>query len=318
MNKICLVICYFGKFPDYFYLWKNSALANNTIDFLIFTDNKIKSEKNIKIVNCTLESIKKKFEDKLGFEIALHNPYKMCDFKTSYGFMFEDYLTNYDFWGYCDIDLVFGNIRKFITEKILKDNEVVLNLGHFTLFKNNEKLRRIFMMQGAIYDYKKVYTSNENYAFDEMSGLHLILKKNAINCYKKIPIADINRRYVSFMLEEGTNYKEQVFYYMNNGIFRDYKINNKIYTDELMYLHFQKRKLEIKISYDTTSYYICPDGFLEMSVPSDFSLNAYNEKIERKSKVKYLISKIREFKQKDLKAKIIWLKQKIYSNRRKK
>ena len=49
----------------------------------------------------------------------------------------------YDFWGYCDIDLIFGNIRKFITDDILDKYDKILSRGHFTLFRNKDSINTI-------------------------------------------------------------------------------------------------------------------------------------------------------------------------------
>lgn len=41
MNRIALIIPYFGKLPNYFHLWKESCKKNTAIDFILLTDNKI-------------------------------------------------------------------------------------------------------------------------------------------------------------------------------------------------------------------------------------------------------------------------------------
>ena len=40
MQKIILIICYFGKLPNYFDLYLETCKYNDTIDFLMFTDQK--------------------------------------------------------------------------------------------------------------------------------------------------------------------------------------------------------------------------------------------------------------------------------------
>ncbi len=46
MNKIVVIGVYFGNFPEYMNLWLKSCEFNKEIDFIIFTDNIIKT--NIK------------------------------------------------------------------------------------------------------------------------------------------------------------------------------------------------------------------------------------------------------------------------------
>lgn len=47
MNKIAIIIPYFGSLPNYYDVWKKSVIKNETIDFYLVTD--IKNIKNEKI-----------------------------------------------------------------------------------------------------------------------------------------------------------------------------------------------------------------------------------------------------------------------------
>ena len=91
---------------------------------------------NVKIVNITLQDIKQRVDKVVGFDAKLTTPYKLCDIKVMYGEVFSDYVKGYDFWGYCDIDLIFGDIRKFLTDKVLASAEKCYVLGHFSIYKN--------------------------------------------------------------------------------------------------------------------------------------------------------------------------------------
>ena len=65
MKSICLVYPWFGKFNSYFDLWLESAIKNDSIDFLIYTDKSniawIKERfllpNNIKIFESSLSEI---------------------------------------------------------------------------------------------------------------------------------------------------------------------------------------------------------------------------------------------------------------------
>jgi len=45
---------------------------------------------------------------------------------TGGGLIFEDYVAGYDFWGHCDLDVVWGDIRKFLHTRILSDSDIIL------------------------------------------------------------------------------------------------------------------------------------------------------------------------------------------------
>ena len=61
-----------------------------------------------------LEAIKQQVQKMFDFPIYLDHPYKLCDYKPAYGYIFPEYTKGYDYWGHCDMtDCIFGNLRKF-------------------------------------------------------------------------------------------------------------------------------------------------------------------------------------------------------------
>lgn len=115
MLKICIVGVYFGKFNEYFPLFLKSCGYNKTVDFLFFTDNEYSENipENVKFVKTTFNDIKVKIQSFFDFQICLDKPYKVCDFRPFYGVLFKDYLIGYDYWGHCDFDMLFGDLRYF-------------------------------------------------------------------------------------------------------------------------------------------------------------------------------------------------------------
>lgn len=86
----------------------------------------------------------------MDVKISSENPYKLCDIKPAYGQVFSEYIQDCDFFGFGDIDVVYGNIREFITESILEEyglittNDKRVN-GHFCLLRNSLDMRTAFM-----------------------------------------------------------------------------------------------------------------------------------------------------------------------------
>ncbi len=63
--------------------------------------------------------------------------------KLAFGFLFAEIKKGYDFLGHGDIDVVYGNIRDFMTEEVLNNQDVIsswhdYNTGTFCLFRNNK------------------------------------------------------------------------------------------------------------------------------------------------------------------------------------
>ena len=135
--KRIVILPYFGKFNSYFKLWLESCSKNETIDWLLVTDCDITYElsSNIKIIKTTMNQLKNDFQKKFDFKIRLEKPYKLCDYKPLYGYLFSDYIQGYDFWGYCDCDLVFGDIDSFLDVDLFEQYDKVLRNGHLSLIR---------------------------------------------------------------------------------------------------------------------------------------------------------------------------------------
>jgi hypothetical protein len=170
--SIIIVICYIGRLPWYFDYFLHSCKFNTTVDFLIITDDRNYNKDlppNVKFLYATIEEVNALATEKLGFQTAIYSPYKLCDFKPAYGLLFVEYLKDYDFWGHGDIDVIYGNIRNFITHDVLNGFDLIavrddFLTGYFLLFRNNEVMQRLFTNSR---DYKKVFSSPRHFCFDE-------------------------------------------------------------------------------------------------------------------------------------------------------
>ncbi|MEQ1554498.1 MAG: DUF6625 family protein [Ferruginibacter sp.] len=170
-NKIAVIICYYGSFPWYFPYFLHSCKFNESIDFFIFSDitHKFQVPPNVKIIHKSIEEIKELASKKLGFQVNLDFPYKLCDFKPAYGLIFEDYIKLYDYWAQSDIDIIYGNLRNFITDDFLNKYDFIsvrhdYTSGCFALYKNNMLMKNIFKRSK---DYKIVFSNSKHYCFDE-------------------------------------------------------------------------------------------------------------------------------------------------------
>jgi hypothetical protein len=174
-STIAIITCYFGRFPWYFPYFLHSCKFNPTVDFIIVTDSneRYNLPNNVYFIKRSINDIERIATKKLGFEVTIPYAYKLCDIKPAYGLLFSNIIKKYDFWGHGDIDVLHGNIRKFMTEKILTKYEIIsvrhdYITGTFTLFKNNCKMNTLFMQSK---DYIKVFSSPNHYCFDECNFL---------------------------------------------------------------------------------------------------------------------------------------------------
>ena len=113
-SRIAFIVPYFGRFPNYFQLWLISCKNNPTVDWYVLTNDQTTFDypKNVHVIHESFEGMRGRVQSFFDFKLAIEDPYKLCDFKPAYGEIFAQYLRNYDFWGCCDIDAIFGDIRK--------------------------------------------------------------------------------------------------------------------------------------------------------------------------------------------------------------
>jgi hypothetical protein len=150
-KSIVMIIAYFGKWPDWIHFFMASCAANPTIDWLIYTDCDApeNTPTNVRIRTLEFGDYQRLIRERLtpGFQAA--SPYKMCDVKPFLGFLHRDEIEGYDWFGFGDLDVVYGNLRRFITDDVLERHEVFSShagrlSGHFALFENSLKHREMF------------------------------------------------------------------------------------------------------------------------------------------------------------------------------
>lgn len=251
MNKVCIIIPYFGKFPNYFDFWLKSAYYNDKFDFLIFTDNKsYHTQNNVKFIHMSFEAFKKLLQKQVEFPICLNEPYKLCDYRPLYGCALQKYISNYKFWGFGDVDLILGNLSNFISDDILNKYEKIYELGHLTLLRNTIRCNNLWNVKHHLknaYRYDEAFKTPYPCHFDETNGLTQIAKLKKINTYTHNDFADIDRTKFNFRLLGIQNKLVPGIFIWNNGrLIYKFINNNKVQIKEVEYAHFQKRKLKVE------------------------------------------------------------------------
>lgn len=188
MRSILVIHIWIGKLPNYFHIWRRSCENNPTIDFLLCTDQNVSESSNFFVQKTDLNNLRERAADFLNFDVALQDARKLCDFKGIFGYMFNEWTEKYDFWGYCDSDLIFGDIRAFLTDEILHTHDYILGMGHFhiqscnlnkfhTVLESATGMGKIGYWTDKLIPenftsdigsgYKIVYTDPKNHIFDE-------------------------------------------------------------------------------------------------------------------------------------------------------
>jgi len=272
-SSICLIIPYFGKLPPYLACFLRSCECNPDIDWLVLTDDQ-KPDRlppNVHYQQTRLAGLRSRFSAKMGLDVEIPTPSVLCNFRPAYGFLFEEELKGYDFWGHCDFDMVFGNLRKFLTEEILGSHEKVLCRGHLTLYRNIEKVNRYFMLDcPGVPNYREKYTTRgvPQLQWDEWQGINLILRYHGIKQFHDEFIVDVEPpsrwKITRFKSTAGPNYLKQVFYWHEGRVFHaHYNCDLGLADDEYAYIHFQKRPMPAPgfDPFSAPGFLITPEGF---------------------------------------------------------
>jgi hypothetical protein len=202
MKTIGILIPYFGKWPEWIQLFFDSVKRNKTIDFHFLTDcdTTLCSAPNVFFYQMTFDQYVSVAEDRIGEPINIPNPYKICDLRPMFGIIHAEILEKYNYYGWTDVDLLFGDIREFYTDEILASHEVFSThstriSGHLALFKNNSQNRTKYL---SIYDWKGAVQNPEFVGIDEhgITNAYTMTVFDKINEKFKLSINNFITRYV--------------------------------------------------------------------------------------------------------------------------
>ena len=266
-KKICIICPYFGSFPDYIDFTFKSMNNNCFIQWIIFTDNNCEkyNYNNIKFIHHSFQGMKKKIKSKIGTEISL--VYKLCDYKPLYGLLFEEYLEKYDFWGYCDLDVIFGDLKLCFSDYMLETYDKIFEMGHLSIYKNNKEINKaLYTINDYGFSYKAILNSDYIYVTDESFtnhiGINELLERKGYRVYRDHDLfMDTKKQYRNIHYLKGRYNQYYYFLYQNKKLYM-----KNYYTDicmEYAYVHFQKRSFSQIVTNNTDEFIIVPKGFYD-------------------------------------------------------
>lgn len=169
--SIIIIIPYFGKWPFWMPFFIESCRANPNINWLLLGDcdvlddlpNNVEQRFFAFVDYCAFVS------ECLGINFNPSNPYKLCDLKPALGFIHEADVASYDFWGFSDLDLIYGDLRSYFSDERLRKYKVLSTherriSGHFCLLRNEPELNSLFW---KIPDFVRRAEDPKNHALDE-------------------------------------------------------------------------------------------------------------------------------------------------------
>lgn len=269
-KEIIIFIPYFGKLPVYFQTFLHSCQGVEKIHFYIFTDD---AEIGKMVVPSTVSYNLMTF-DELAKRISSLNlgelpySYKLCDYKPLYGLIFSDYAEGYDYWGYCDVDTMMGDVDGFLAKINYKQYDRIGEKGHFTIYRNVERLNYLYKTKlpniPPIYDFDFVKQTTYPCNFDE-SGMNWICDKKGVSFYKCNHVAQMTIVH-DFHLHTSKRFQQpEIFVWEKGHVYCYYRENGELKKEEYMYIHFEDRKNMPAIEPLSDKVLITHEGFRSFS-----------------------------------------------------
>ena len=267
MKSIVIIFPYFGMLPPQYKMWRASALKNPTIDFMFFTDADVEPAKNIIVHKMQFEEFQKIAQQAFDFPIVLDRPYKLCEYKQAYGYMLQDYIKGYDFWGFGDLDLVYGDIRSFITDDVLK-HKFLLGWGHLSLLRNDEDANTYFMKQIPGYQsYKDAFSTSEITFFDEYGYKGCSDKWRDCRpseCWLELPFDNASKPKQSYHFNSLTRgWQQVIFEHTGNKLYMLRFHHGRLEKKESLYAHFQHRGFMKDCVTDYSHFLVTPRAIID-------------------------------------------------------
>lgn len=246
--KITVLSLYIGQWHPLLPLFVKSAAANPVISWKLIGSPLPPTvatplPSNVSHVPLTLRDFEAVVKSQLGLDVHIDNPQKLCDFRPALGMLFPELIEKSYFWGFCDTDIIVGDLSNFINQEILDRYPKLWIRGHFSLFRNCRQMNELFMAGGRHLDYREVMEDPKPRIFDEWKGMALILDSEDISVYKAECMGDIDSSTYQIRLVNRENFSPQTLIYHAPKLYQvffDPKIQS-IQKRELMYIHYQKR-----------------------------------------------------------------------------
>ena len=131
-HSIVIVIPYFGPWPEWMNFWVETCRANRTIDWILFGDAEPPENKapTVRFVRTTFEDYRSLLSDRLGTHVGADTPYKLCDIRPALGVAHADLVKGYDFIGFGDLDVFYGDVRATYDDDTLRNYDLLSSHPH--------------------------------------------------------------------------------------------------------------------------------------------------------------------------------------------
>lgn len=274
--KVAVVANWFGKPLQYFQLWLDSCARNPCITWMLFCDfstDQYIVPSNVRVLQSSVASMRDRLQKHFAFPIRYAKAWDLCAFRPAFGSIFKDELVGYDYWGWCDCDVIFGDLSPCISELAKKPCKL-LPKGHLSFVRNDSLLNEYIISHGAMKQAVALSSSGLP-CFDEVGFSKDVLHPKGEVVALGLPFVNLYCRAGSFVAYDtealcralgvaGPGIKYPFVMTWVNGVLKaHFAIRGEVRDIELLYVHFFKREMRcIDYNSNQSAYLIKPNQIL--------------------------------------------------------
>lgn len=169
--RVLLFVPWIGPLPEWTadFLERVNDGFNNDEDDVEFRFDIVAQSDQMRFANI--------FAGRLGLDVPLEiSGRKLCDYRPAFGHVFAEEWIGADWWGWCDLDVVFGKASSFLTLDRLQSYDLITDSprnvnGPFTIMRNDLRMRLLYQRSRT---YRDVFVSPEHVAFDEIGFTEVV------------------------------------------------------------------------------------------------------------------------------------------------
>ena len=287
MKRCVFILPWFGPLRNYFDLFLRTCSNNNEYDWLIITDQEVRNEpQNVRLLPMCFEDFGALAQSKFDFKIALNKPYKLNDFKPALGYILEDEIDGYEYWGCCDCDLLFGRLAPFLEPLFDVGHDKIFGAGHLTIYSNTRENNRRFMSADSkgVQMYKIACSHEGVFAFDEATysrNIHTLFLEQGAKVYSQDLAFNVSTSYYGLrrvslnptnLRWEIETEKPRAVWLDESGIVAQYNLDGGDAIRRYAYIHLQGRKMQMVEQVGLNEcVQILPDRFMAIEAPREGS-----------------------------------------------
>jgi uncharacterized protein DUF6625 len=233
-QKIAILIPYFGEWPGWIDFFIESCRWNRGIDWIIFNDRDLPENRsrNVRHIRTSFADYKTLVSDALGIRFTAAEPYKLCEIRPALPYVHRDLVAGYDFVGFGDLDVIYGDLRSFYDEELLASYDLFSShssrvSGHLCLMRNRVDVVTAFERDRH---WRTTFERQEYMNFDERAFFNTLRGR-------RLKFPGLGRRPIRCFFREAYSTPgatDRMRWYWKEG-----RLTNEFYPyHPFMYLHF--------------------------------------------------------------------------------